>query len=238
MTSTTTMESKQLRIETGKSARSGGALTLAAAIALAAGIWLICLSSCQPAADADAWHTVVVVNDGDTVVLAGPEKQTVRYLGIDTPEIDHRRGTAEPFAIQAGQYNRKLVLHKRVRIEFDSQKSDRYGRWLAYVFLEDGTFVNQAVLAEGYGFCLSKQPNTRHEKQLLETQRAAMGAAKGIWADMPRTGPGCIGNRQSRLFHLPDCPNAEKISPGNRVRFGSQWEAYWAGYAPARGCIK
>jgi micrococcal nuclease len=205
---------------------------------LLVGLCLLCLGACQPSAEADGWYEVTYVNDGDTVVLAGPEKQAVRYLGIDTPEIDHGRGTAEPFGIEARQYNQKLVLNGKVRLEFDKDKTDRYDRWLAYVFLEDGTFVNQAILAEGYGFCLSKKPNTRYEKRLLETQRKAMKAAKGIWCDWAETGQVYVGNRNSRIFHLPDCPNAKKISPKNRVRLDSLWDAYWAGYAPARGCIK
>ncbi len=147
-------------------------------------------------------------------------------------------GEAVPLLDRFIDRNRELVLDRRVRLEFDRERSDRHGRRLAYVFLEDGTFVNQAILAAGYGFCLSKKPNTRYEKMFLESQRAAMEAGRGLWEGWSETGGDYVGNRESRLFHRPDCPNAKKISPRNRLRFDTQWEAYWSGYAPARECMQ
>jgi len=205
---------------------------------LLAGLLILQAAACRFSADADEWHPVIHVDDGDTVALDGKPTQRVRYLGIDTPEIDHHRHTAEPFAREALALNRQLVLNRKVRLEFDKERSDRYGRWLAYVFTENGTFVNREILLQGLGFCLFKPPNTRHEAALLEAQRSAMKAGRGLWKGWSETEGSYVGNRNSRIFHLPDCPNGQRISPRNRVRLDSRWEAFWQGYAPARGCLK
>ena len=194
--------------------------------------------ACRFGSDSDALTcTVAYVNDGDTVTLGTPDRQSVRYLGIDTLEIDRKRHRPNPLALAARDLNRRLVLQKRVRLEFDRERTDRYGRWLAYVFLEDGTFVNREILVQGLGFCLFKQPNTRRAKEMLEAQRSAMTAGRGIWKGWVETGADYVGNRRSGIFHHPDCPNGRRISPKNRVRFTTRWEAFWAGYAPARSCL-
>ncbi len=66
----------------------------------------------------------------------------VRYISVDTPEIHHPMKGVEHYGREAAEANRKLVDGKTVRLEFDVQQLDRYGRFLAYVYLEDGTFVN------------------------------------------------------------------------------------------------
>lgn len=212
-------------------AGQGGAARVAVALLVCTALW-----ACTFSAVAGSWHTVAYVNDGDTVTLAGADRQSVRYLGIDTPEIDHNRHTAQPLGYAARKFNRDLVLNQRVRLEFDKERTDRYGRWLAYVYLADGTFVNRALLARGYGYFYSKKPNTRHTAVLLEAQRSAMEAGAGIWRDWREDGESYIGNRHSRLLHRYDCPNARKISPRNRIVFSTRWDALRQGYAPARGC--
>ncbi len=72
----------------------------------------------------------------------------VRYIGVDTPETHHPMRGIEPYGMEASEANRKLVDGRTVRLEFDVQQYDKYGRTLAYIYLEDGTFVN-AWLAAG-----------------------------------------------------------------------------------------
>jgi micrococcal nuclease len=182
------------------------------------------------------WINVKWVLDGDTVVLS--DGRHVRYIGINTPEVEHDQTPAEPFGIEAQALNRRLVLNQRIRIELDVEKKDQYGRWLAYVIREDGLLVNQAMVREGLGHVLRINPNTRQAPILLEAQRIAMSARKGMWRFLAEGGKGpFIGSRQSMRFHSPNCPEGRKISSRNRIVFDRAWDAFWQGYAPAKGCI-
>ena len=176
------------------------------------------------------------VNDGDTITLT--DGRLVRYIGVDTPEIDYAKRRAEPLAYEARDFNRKLLRAGEVRLETGGEVRDRYGRTLAYVFLPDGTFVNAALLRRGYGFVLPTAKNNRYRKILLEAQRAAMSAGRGIWRNWREKAKGYIGNRRSLRLHLKTCPAAARIARSNRVYFKTSWDAFWKGYAPARGCMK
>ena len=121
------------------------------------------------------------VIDGDTVVLSGGER--VRYIGLDTPELHHPRKPVEWYAREAKEFNRQLVDGKPVRLELDVQKRDRYGRLLAYVYLEDGTFVNAELLRQGFGQLLTIPPNVKHVDLFVQMQREAREAGRGLWAE-------------------------------------------------------
>jgi endonuclease YncB( thermonuclease family) len=125
------------------------------------------------------------VIDGDTVVLVGGN--TVRYIGIDTPEVRHRQGkrwvyNPQPFAEAATAENRRLVAGKQVWLETDSQKRDRYGRRLAYVYLGE-KMVNEHLVRQGLARAKTYPPNRRHEKRLKAAQNDAKRAGRGIWAN-------------------------------------------------------
>lgn len=175
------------------------------------------------------------VNDGDTIVLA--DGRHVRYIGINTPEIEHEHQKAEPYGYQAKKYNEKLVFSKTVRLQFDKERLDRFGRLLAYVFLPDGTFINQAMVAQGYAYLLPQKPNIKYAKILLQTQREAMSAKKGMWREMAEEEGGYSGNRRTKRFHAVACPFGKKISRINRVSFKSKRDAFWAGFAPGKRCL-
>lgn len=195
------------------------------------------LVSIHVQAETAQWVRVRWVNDGDTVVLNDGRK--LRYLGINTPEIDYERQLGQPYAYVAKRFNRELVDGKKIRLEFEQKKTDQYGRMLAYVFLADGTFVNRQLLIKGYGYFYPSKLPGKYDDLLLKTQREAMSTQTGIWRQWrePGKGKSYLGNRRSKRFHLPDCPNAKKISRKNRHRFKTMWDAFDSGYAPARGCI-
>ncbi len=117
--------------------------------------------------------------DGDTVVLSSGER--VRYIGIDTPELHHPRKPVQPYAREAMEANRRLVEGKSVRLEFDVQRRDRYGRLLAYVFLEDGTFVNAELMRQGYAQLLTIPPDVKYTDLFVKLQREAREAKRGLW---------------------------------------------------------
>ena len=182
------------------------------------------------------WVKVRYVNDGDTITLTDGGR--IRYIGIDAPEIDHKDRKAQPFGFEARRLNSEQVLAETVRLEFDRERKDRYGRILAYVFLRDNSFVNARIVAEGYAYCYPHKPNIAHHSALLEHQRSAMSAKKGIWGIIAKNGKEPrIGNRKSKRFHHGTCRFGKKIGKRNRVLFSDDWDAYWAGFAPGR-CLR
>src|SRR5439155_26557732 len=102
-----------------------------------------------PREDRRQLRTVVRVVDGDTIVLDGDEK--VRLIGVDTPETVHPRKPVERFGHDASAFTRRLLQGERVALGFDQQRTDRYGRTLAYVYLTDGRLANEEIIRQGYG---------------------------------------------------------------------------------------
>jgi endonuclease YncB( thermonuclease family) len=186
------------------------------------------------ACSADSDYRVKWVVDGDTIVLN--EGSKVRYIGINAPELQRDDHIGEPYADEAKHFNARLVKNKKVRLEFDIEPNDRFKRRLAYVFLEDGTFVNAEMLSQGCAYLLYVRPNVKCQATLLAAQQSAMSAKRGIWSNWREQSATYIGNKRSRRFHLPTCSSGQRIKPINRVIFKKKWDAYWEGYAPAKQC--
>ena len=182
---------------------------------------------------AKEWVRVKWINDGDTVILT--DNRCIRYIGINTPEIDHGVKKAEPFGYKAKLFNRSLVFKKKVRLEFDKERYDQYGRSLAYAFLQDGIFINEIILEQGYGFFLPRNPNNRYQSVLLKAQRKAMSGKKGIWYNWKEKGEECLGNKKSKRFHLKTCRFGKEIR--DKVYFSNRWNAFGEGYAPCKECL-
>ena len=182
-------------------------------------------------------ESVQYVIDGDTIILKN--RQHVRYIGINAPEIANKKRNkkAEPFGEASKKYNQKLLQNKKIRLEFDKTKKDQYNRVLAYIFLEDGTFVNGEIIKQGLGFCLYDRQNNHYAKRLLKLQQKAMSQGKGIWSRIKKLKGKVVGSRRSRRFHTPECKFGKRISKRNRVWFNSQWEAFKKGYSPGKKCF-
>ena len=128
------------------------------------------------------------VIDGDTIEHA--DGRLVRYIGIDTPEARRKVGDRwvtdpKPFAKAATAANRRLVAGKVVRLEYDVQTHDRYGRLLAYVYVSTGpggeVMVNAQLLREGYAQLLTIPPNVRHVESLRQIAEEARRQRRGLW---------------------------------------------------------
>ena len=117
--------------------------------------------------------------DGDTVVLSTGER--VRYIGVDTPELHHPKKPVEAYAREAKEFNRKLVEGKAVRLEFDVERHDKYGRLLAYVYLPEGTFVNAELVRQGYAHTLTIPPNVKYADLFVKYQQEARENNRGLW---------------------------------------------------------
>ena len=131
------------------------------------------LTGCQALPDT---ARVTQVIDGDTIIIAGGFR--VRYIGIDAPEV---HPTTEVFGIEAWQANRDLVEGKTVRLERDVSDTDRYGRLLRYVYV-DNTFVNAELVRRGLARAKAYPPDTKHQDYLQALETEARHAGRGIWA--------------------------------------------------------
>src|SRR4051795_5464402 len=121
------------------------------------------------------------VVDGDTVVLAGGER--VRYIGIDTPESVKPGTPVQCFAKAASHFNARLVAGQRVRLRFDAERRDRYGRLLAYVYrARDGLFVNAQLVRRGYARTLTIPPNVAHAEDFRRLAAYARRHGAGLWS--------------------------------------------------------
>lgn len=130
--------------------------------------------------------------DGDTLELESGER--VRMIGIDTPEVhesyklqrDSRRtkqstDTIKKLGARSWDFTRNLVEGKRVSLEFDVEKHDKYDRLLAYVYLKDGTFVNAEIVKYGYASLMTYPPNVRHADFFLKLYQQARSEKRGLW---------------------------------------------------------
>lgn len=138
--------------------------------------------------------SVTRVIDGDTLQIETGER--VRLIGIDTPEVhesdklyrDSQRtrqdvNTIKAMGQRAWRFTRDLVEGKRVRLEFDAQRYDKYDRLLAYVYLKDGRFVNAEIVKEGYASLMSIPPNVKYEDLFLKLSQEARNQKRGLWSE-------------------------------------------------------
>jgi micrococcal nuclease len=133
----------------------------------------------EPRASATAFVTRVV--DGDTVeVLLDGREEDVRYIGVDTPETVKEGTPVECFGPQASAFNHALVEHRRVRLVFDEELRDVYGRLLAYVYLGD-RFVSAELVRRGLARTLTIPPDDRFADRLKRLEIAAARAGRGLW---------------------------------------------------------
>ena len=123
---------------------------------------------------------VTKIVDGDTIQLENGMK--LRYIGIDTPESVDPRKTVECFAKEANKRNTELVLGKIVRLEKDISETDRYGRLLRYVYVED-TMINEQLVREGYAVSSSYPPDIKHQVQLKAAELGARENKRGLWGN-------------------------------------------------------
>ena len=133
------------------------------------------------------YYTVDKVIDGDTVIVKELDPH-VRYLGIDSPEILTDDSPGDPLSEEAKRFNERLVYGKRVKLEFDREKYDPYGRVLAYVFV-DGVFVNEELVRNGLARALVIKPNDRYADIIYRAEEEAKRERKGIWGNLSKLRP-------------------------------------------------
>jgi len=184
----------------------------------------------KPAISSTVLRAVKVI-DGDTFKASNGE--TIRILGIDTPEA------GEPFYDEATAFLMDLLDTNELRLEYDYRKRDKYNRLLAYIFTPE-KFVNSELIKNGlasvYIFPASMR-NFDYRQELIEDQMFARQNKLGIWS-LPDPQPEnlYIGNTRTFRFHRPDCRSAIKLDSNYSIELHSREEFLDLGYSPCRNC--
>ncbi|MDW8095992.1 MAG: thermonuclease family protein [Aquificaceae bacterium] len=161
-------------------------------------LFLLLFSSCKAEERvAGVPCSVIRVFDGDTFEcrLKSGEDVKVRLVGVDTPESSpnpkarrdvERSGRSMEEIVQMGRLAKSFtesILKPGVKVylEFDVQKTDKYGRWLAYVWLSDGRMLNEILIREGYAQVYTIPPNVKYQERFLYVQRKAREEGRGLW---------------------------------------------------------
>ncbi len=125
-------------------------------------------------------YKVKRVIDGDTILLNNGER--VRLIGVvDTPETVHPSKPVEYYGKEASAFTKRMVEGKKVKLEFDWNSRDKYGRLLVYVYLLDGTFLNAEIVKQGYGHAYTRFP-FKYLEEFRQYEREAREAGRGLWA--------------------------------------------------------
>lgn len=219
-----------------------------------AAVVLCALSATQALADS-LTGKVVAVADGDTltVLIAGNKQERIRFQGIDAPE------KAQAFGNVSKENLAGLVFGKTVTVEY--AKRDKYKRIVGKV-LVDGKDANLEQLKAGCAWFYRQYANELSEadrKSYEAAETEAKAAKRGLWKDENPTAPWdfrhpakptsdpqpmfnavvegpVIGNKNSRIYHLPTCPDYNRVAEKNRQYFKTKEEAEKAGYRVARNC--
>jgi len=122
--------------------------------------------------------------DGDTIAVdMDGHEETVRFIGVDTPETHKPNTPVQCYGPDAAAYTKSLIGSNKVRLQADNLDTnrDRYGRLLRYIYLPDGTLVQDRLVSEGYAFAYTQFPFEKKQQMVDEQQQAKM-AGKGLWS--------------------------------------------------------
>lgn len=193
---------------------------------------------------------ILRVVDGDTyeIFIGGREK--VRLIGVDTPESlapQKERNVKEGRV--ASDFAKELLEGKFVQVEYDVQERDRYGRVLAYLYI-DGKMINEILLEEGMAQTATYPPNIKYADRFREIERAARESGKGFWKDGFETEKeeeeikespsglikGNINRKGQKIYHVPGQRDYKKTKideEKGEMWFISEEEAEKAGFRKA-----
>lgn len=165
----------------------------------------------------DIAYRVLRVVDGDTVEIDYQGKATdVRLIGVDTPETVHPSKPVEAYGKEASNFTKNLLIGESVYLRFEVDRTDRYGRLLAYLYrAPDGLFVNLEIVRQGYGHAYTRFP-FKHLELFRHYGTKAREAGKGLYGT-PRERPEEPGEtgrvyvtRTGKKYHLDGCNSLSK----------------------------
>lgn len=199
---------------------------------------------------------VINVVDGDTLnVMINDKEETIRLLLVDTPETVHPTKPVQPFGPEASQFLKEQLNGKEVQVELGIGERDKYGRLLAYVYV-DKEMVNKLLLEKGLArVAYVFEPNTKYIDEFNSLQEQAQQDEIGIWSienyatnegfqttinedqnelnqslpvDEECTIKGNINSKGEKIFHTEQSPSYKMTKP--EEMFCTEDEAIEAGY--------
>lgn len=205
------------------------------------------------------------VVDGDTIkVNINGTVETLRLIGIDTPEVVDPRKPVQCFGVEASNKAKELLTGAKVRLETDPTQGERdvYGRLLRYVFLSDGTNFDKLMIEQGYAYEYTYNLPYKYQTEFKQAETYARTNKLGLWADNTcaglatpvstdtntnsntntNTAGGCVikGNISTeKIYHLPGCDSYDKTvidEPAGERWFCTEEEAVAAGWRKAKNC--
>lgn len=232
--------------------RSIGTYVLILLAFVVALIFAFAPSETSSVSETAVYKKVTRVIDGDTIELEDGSR--IRYIGIDTPETVDPDRPVECFGKAASERNKKLVDGRTVRLEKDISETDRYGRLLRYVYVDD-VLINLSLVEEGYAYAYTYPPDVAFAERFTEAERIARENDRGLWAacsseNAPsspyETDPhstcvikGNISTSGERIYHVPGCDYYADTSidedKGERW-FCAESDAIDAGWRKAQNC--
>ena len=183
---------------------------------------------------------VAYVIDGDTVILNSGER--VRLLGINTPEIAHKKTWGEPLGEEARQELIRLVDNKTVSIEPGIESRDRYGRLLAHLTSSDGKSIEATLLEQGLAAVVVIPPNVDHLPEFTRVEEQARKAKRGLWGlpyFEPRSADALNDSDQGfrrvrgRVVRVASTKKSISLQLSDRFSITihrQEWERYWQGH--------
>lgn len=176
----------------------------------------------------DQTFLVTRVVDGDTIEISGGQK--LRYIGIDTPETVDPARPVGCFGKEASNKNKALVEGKKVRLEKDVSETDKYGRLLRYVYVDD-VFVNQNLVAEGFAKASSYPPDVKYQEIFRAAEKAARENNKGLWGSCNSgsvQGAAAISNSQTSSINSETCTIKGNISSSKEKIYHLPGQKYYS----------
>lgn len=200
-------------------------------------------------------YKVTRVVDGDTFeVDFNGTKEKIRLIGVDTPESVHpdANKNSEDGKI-ASEYTKGYLEGKEVALEFDAQERDKYGRLLAYAWI-NGEMYNKHLLSAGYAQVATYPPNIKYVDDFTALQKTARENKVGLWAENTKTEVepqeptqkentttvpneiNYIGNSNTKKFHYPSCKSVSDMKESNKVYINNKEDLINHGYVPCKIC--
>ena len=190
------------RVFCSKREKIFGALSLVVLLLLTFGRAAVSRGTTRPVV-ADS-GTVIYVYDGDTVKvrLDSGEEKRVRLIGVDSPEYNDPKEELRLMAFLAKRFTAFHLQRKSVRLAYDRERTDVYGRTLAYVWLDERTLFNEVLVGEGFASAYLKYPFDPARMERFKTLEAeARRAQKGLWRSgpFPQVEPGAVEGSLGRV---------------------------------------
>ena len=198
---------------------------------------------------------VLYAADGDTIwVDIDGKEEKIRFVGINTPELARDEKPAEFMAEEAKNFTSNTLRDKEIYLEKDITDRDKYDRMLRYIWLEkpvanptkediEEKTLNGILVKEGYAYSNYYKPDIKYQKHLDNIEKSAQDKGLGIWSDPTNPiiskedlGENYLikGNKNSKLYHLPEWDSYDTVKEKNAVYFETEKEAKDAGFKPAR----